>query len=177
MLAADAQPQHARRDAAERRHAIQHAQRQRGAVDLAASAFSSTARCTVRWIACTTRTGNIRRACTFASSGSGSRPVAIAAARMLAAATASWMARLIPTPPTGDMAWAASPIASSPGRCQRVRRSSETDSSFTSSHPRTAAMPGAIAGAARAISSRNAAMPRASTSAALPLRITRAHWK
>ena len=30
--------------------------------------------------------------------------------RILAAATASWIARLMPTPPIGDMAWAASPI-------------------------------------------------------------------
>ena len=36
-------------------------------------------------------------------------------ARMLAAATASWMARLMPIPPIGDMACAASPIASRPG--------------------------------------------------------------
>ena len=37
----------------------------------------------------------------------------------------------MPTPPIGDMAWAASPIASSPGRCQRVSRSSSTVSSLT----------------------------------------------
>ena len=42
--------------------------------------------------------------------------------RMRAAATASWMARLMPMPPTGDMAWAASPMQRRPGRCQRVRR-------------------------------------------------------
>ena len=42
-------------------------------------------------------------------------PAAIGPARMLAAATASWIARLMPTPPIGDMAWAASPIASRPG--------------------------------------------------------------
>jgi hypothetical protein len=35
---------------------------------------------------------------------------------MLAVATASWMARLIPTPPTGDMACAASPMHTRPGR-------------------------------------------------------------
>ena len=38
---------------------------------------------------------------------------------MLAVATASWIARLMPTPPTGDMAWAASPMQSSPGRYHR----------------------------------------------------------
>ena len=58
-------------------------------------------------------------------------PAAIGPARMLAAATASWIARLMPTPPIGDMAWAASPIASRPGRCQSVSRSSSTVSSLT----------------------------------------------
>ena len=38
---------------------------------------------------------------------------------MFAAATASWIARLMPIPPIGDMACAASPIASRPGRCQQ----------------------------------------------------------
>jgi len=42
---------------------------------------------------------------------------------MFAAATASCTARLMPTPPIGDMAWAASPIHNRPGRNQRVRRS------------------------------------------------------
>ena len=40
----------------------------------------------------------------------------------------------MPTPPTGDMAWAASPIASRPGPPPAVSRSSETESSFTWSH-------------------------------------------
>ena len=61
------------------------------------------------------------------------RPRAIGPARMLAAATASWTATLIPTPPIGDMAWAASPMTSRPGRCQRSSRSSATVSSLTSS--------------------------------------------
>ena len=65
------------------------------------------------------------------SSGSTSSPRANGPARIFAAATASWTARLMPTPPTGDMACAASPIASSPGLHQRVSRSSETESSFT----------------------------------------------
>ena len=34
---------------------------------------------------------------------------------MRAVATASWMARLMPTPPMGHMAWAASPISRTPG--------------------------------------------------------------
>ena len=61
-----------------------------------------------------------------ASSGSTSSPRASGPARMFAAATASWIARLMPMPPIGDMAWAASPIASRPGRYQRVSRSSLT---------------------------------------------------
>ena len=40
-----------------------------------------------------------------------------APARMFAAATASWIARLMPIPPIGRIACAASPIASKPGRC------------------------------------------------------------
>ena len=39
----------------------------------------------------------------------------------------------MPTPPIGDMAWAASPMQSRPGRYQRLRRSTVTVSSFTSS--------------------------------------------
>ena len=39
------------------------------------------------------------------------------------AATASWTAMLMPTPPTGDMACAASPMQRRPGRHQRRRRS------------------------------------------------------
>ena len=53
--------------------------------------------------------------------------------RIRAAATASCTARLIPTPPTGDIAWAASPISSSPSAYQRRSRSSRTLSSLTSS--------------------------------------------
>ena len=55
-----------------------------------------------------------------------SRGLAERFASRLAAATASWIARLIPTPPTGDIACAASPMQSSPvdtnaraGRCER----------------------------------------------------------
>ena len=80
------------------------------------------------------RVGNSRRSLDLARADRRHRsPRAIGPARMLAAATASWMARLMPTPPIGDMAWAASPIASRPGRCQRVSRSSATVSSWSSS--------------------------------------------
>ena len=44
-----------------------------------------------------------------------SRPARRGAVSRFAVATASWTARLIPTPPTGDMACAASPMQSSPG--------------------------------------------------------------
>src|SRR5712691_12603233 len=37
----------------------------------------------------------------------------------------------MPLPATGDITWAASPISSSPGRCQRGSRSAVTDSSET----------------------------------------------
>ena len=56
---------------------------------------------------------------------------------LLPAATASWMARLIPTPPMGDMACAASPMQSKPGRCHCRRRSTFTVNSFTSFQSRT----------------------------------------
>ena len=53
----------------------------------------------------------------------GTRPAAQGRASRLAAATASWMARLMPTPPIGDMACAASPMQSRPGRYQLRKRS------------------------------------------------------
>ena len=61
------------------------------------------------------------------------RPSRSCAASRLAAATASWIARLMPTPPTGDIACAASPMQSRPGRYHCVRRSTATVSSLTSS--------------------------------------------
>ena len=56
-------------------------------------------------------------------------------ASMLAAATASWTARLMPTPPTGDIAWAQSPMHRRPGRHQRSSRSTVTVSSLTRPSP------------------------------------------
>ena len=50
-----------------------------------------------------------------------------------AAATASAIARLMPTPPTGDIACAASPMQSTPLACQRRKRSSRTSRTLTSS--------------------------------------------
>ena len=68
------------------------------------------------WIS---RVGNSRRVCTWAAAGRRRLPRASGAASRLAAATASWIARLMPMPPTGLIACAASPIASRPGRCHR----------------------------------------------------------
>ncbi len=50
---------------------------------------------------------------------------------MLAAATASWMARLMPTPPSGDIACAASPIARKPSRHHVFSRLTCTSRSLT----------------------------------------------
>src|SRR5919107_1432477 len=72
-----------------------------------------------------------RRRCTNLRCRTPTLPSSRGLASAFAAATASWIARLIPTPPTGDMAWAASPMHNSPGRCQRLSLSSDTDSSFT----------------------------------------------
>ena len=41
----------------------------------------------------------------------------ISTAAMVVAMATSAVAQQMPTPPAGDMAWAASPISSSPGRC------------------------------------------------------------
>ena len=65
---------------------------------------------------CVTRVGNSRRIWTDARSASVTRCSRNGSASSLAAATASWIARLMPTPPTGDIACAASPIHKSPGR-------------------------------------------------------------
>src|ERR1700680_1352911 len=72
---------------------------------------------------CVTRVGHWRRCCTRARSSSVTAPRRSGSARILAAATASCTARLMPTPPTGDIAWAASPMHNRPGRYHRGRRS------------------------------------------------------
>ena len=71
----------------------------------------------------------------------GNRCASFAASR-LAVATASCTARLTPTPPTGDIACAASPMQSNPGRVQRFSRLIATVSSLTSSQLFTSATPG-----------------------------------
>jgi hypothetical protein len=82
---------------------------------------------------CIALTCQARCRCTAASSSNRTRPESSGAASRLAASTASWMAKLIPTPATGDMAWAASPMQSRPGRYQRVSRLAWTVSSRTCS--------------------------------------------
>src|SRR5438034_1303452 len=124
-----------------------------------------------RWV---TRVGHSRRRCTRARSSALTRPSRSGAASRLAAATASWIARLMPTPPTGDIACGASPRQSTPGPNQRARRSTRTVSSFTSSQSRSA-LASARASASRATSSRNAARPRARISSSVPLAITKPH--
>ena len=68
-------------------------------------------------------------------------PRSSAGARHSAAATASWMARLIPTPPAGDIACAASPMQSRPLMCQRRSRSRRTSSQCRSSSERDGVNP------------------------------------
>ena len=100
-------------------------------------------------IRCVIRTGNSRRRRTASSSSSGGHPLASFAASRLAVATASWTARLTPTPPIGDIACAASPMHSNPGRVQRFSRLIATVSSLTSSQLFTSAIPDLRIGAIR----------------------------
>jgi hypothetical protein len=59
---------------------------------------------------------------------------------MFAVATASWTARLMPTPRAGDVACAASPMHSRPGRYQRRSRSTLTLKKRTSSQASSASV-------------------------------------
>src|SRR3989442_820722 len=89
-----------------------------------------------------------------------SRPRRRGSASRFAAATASWIARLMPTPPIGDIAWAASPMQSRPGRYHRRRRSTRTVSSFASSQSRISRSRLAANGASLTTSLRNVSSPR-----------------
>ena len=89
-----------------------------------------TSRCTA-WISAA---GSHRRAWTRASCRVDTVPARSGPASIRAAATASATARLMPTPPTGDIACAASPINSRPSVYQRLSRLSCTSSSLTSSN-------------------------------------------
>jgi hypothetical protein len=75
--------------------------------------------------------------------------------KMLAAATASWTARLMPTPPIGDIACAASPMHNRPGRDHRRNRSTRTVSSLISSQSVSSPTRSRVNGIRAAISSRN----------------------
>ena len=92
--------------------------------------------------------------------------------RMLPAATASWIAMLIPTPPTGDMACAASPMQSSPGRHHCFSRSICTVRSFACSQSAISATRSAAQGRSRASVARNAGNPARRTSSAAPFGMT-----
>ena len=142
-------------------------------------ALRSTLLMTRFWIAtctrCVMRVGHSRRRCTARRSSSVAPPSRSRGTRMLAVATASWIARLIPTPPTGDIACAASPMHSRPGRNQVSSRFTATVSSFTSSQDASSCTRSRRYGASRAISARNASRPRACTSSMPPLGMTNAH--
>ncbi len=81
---------------------------------------------TRRWInACIpwiTRVGHSRRSCTLSRSATETGPLCSFSASRFAVATASCKARLIPTPPAGDMACAESPMQRSPSRHHWRRR-------------------------------------------------------
>lgn len=108
-------------------------------------------------------------------SSTSTPPARNGAANRFAVATASWMARLIPTPPTGDIACAASPMHSSPGRYQRSSRSTRTVSRLTSSQPRISPMRSAAYGAAWATLVRNASIPSALIHSKVPFGMTIPH--
>ena len=85
-----------------------------------------------------------------------------------AVAIASCMARLIPTPPTGDIACAASPMQSKPGLYHLFNRSTVTVSSFTLSRLWISSTLCLRANLAKR--ERKASRPRALTASAIPLR-------
>ncbi len=83
----------------------------------------------------------------------------------------------MPTPPTGDIACAASPINSNPSVYQRRSRFSCTSSNFTSSNEVTSGSRPASQGTSDATRRCIASMPSALSRASLPLGMTKAHWK
>jgi len=155
MLGAEAEPYQPRRNAREPRQMVEHRSGQgRGDRLVGAENPVEDALLHGNLDGLISRVGRVRRRCTASKSASVSLPLRSGTARMLAAATASWIARLMPTPPIGDIAWAQSPMHKSPGRHQRWRRSTVTVSSFTSSHSRSSATRSRRKGAMRTISSR-----------------------
>ena len=139
MLRSHAHADDPRRNAPQPREAPDDTQHEGQAI--AGLRRRSTRTTTVFWTAicarCVTRVGHSRRRCTAARSAFVSRRSRSGAANRLAAATASWIARLIPTPPIGDIACALSPMHSRPGRHQRSQPVDATVSSLTSSQSRS----------------------------------------
>ncbi len=117
----------------------------------------------------------MRLACSLGSSGSRFSPRASEAANKLAAATASCTARLMPTPPMGDIACAASPITSKPGRHHSSSRSTVTVSSFTSSQLWIAWSTPVVSGPTSRTRVLNASIPSLRKRSAPPLGKTNAH--
>jgi len=89
-----------------------------------------------------TKVSRRRRPSTEARSASVDRPSRSGRAKILAAATASRTARLMPTPPMGDMVCAVSPMHSTPGLCHVISWSTPTVNCRKSSKLRIS--PGAV---------------------------------
>ena len=120
MLRPHADAENARRNAPQDRKPANSRSSERRLRPLAAcrAQAMSIRFCTMTWMRCITRIGKLRRFCTRRGASPLDRSArASGSARMFAAATASCTARLMPTPPTGDIACAASPMQRSPGRC------------------------------------------------------------
>src|SRR5215218_56588 len=132
----------------------------------------TTRRCATDWKACIMRVGNSRLSCTALRSRERIRPFFSGPVRIFAAATASAMARLMPTPPTGDMACAASPMQSSPGLCQRRRRSACTERSLTAFQSCSSSVRSARSGIVSPTDRRNASRPAPRTLSYSPFLIT-----
>ena len=139
-----------------------------------------SAACRTRCMPWMTTVGTMRRRWIRANARASARPNTAPessnGARMRAAATASCTARLIPTPPTGDIACAASPMHSTPGACQRRSRSRRTSRCFTSAMDPIPVTPAAASGKSCAASARKASRPRARTASSAPLGPSCATW-
>src|SRR5918911_1440233 len=121
------------------------------------------------------RIGNSRRRWTALKCRGFALPSRSGLVSTFAAATASWIARLMPTPPTGDIACAASPMQSRPLRYQRVSRFTCTVRSLTSSQAPISCMRLAANGISAPRCARNSASPRRLSSSIAPLAMTKAH--
>src|SRR5687768_3362422 len=81
----------------------------------------------------------------------------------------------MPTPPTGDMACAASPMHRRPGRYHRRNRSTCTVKSLTDSRSLSSPTRSAIKGASAATLARKASSPLPSSCGRVPFAMTRPH--